>query len=103
MVGQVLSGTLGIENTSAELFPCLTTVPLRVTLGGTNKEYVQAVHNSAMSVLEYQHTPYNIIARASETRTMLFDTLFLYQKQMRSVDQANTWKRVLDCGTTEVI
>ncbi|KAK7202775.1 hypothetical protein BZA70DRAFT_261153 [Myxozyma melibiosi] len=101
LFGLVLSGRTGLKSADSSVFPCLTTVPFRSTLDGSNEKYIRSVHQTATQILEFQHTPYSTIREASDSRGSLYDSVFLYQKTQSDSNRIKTWNYVLDKGTTE--
>ncbi|KAK9463446.1 uncharacterized protein V1516DRAFT_25942 [Lipomyces oligophaga] len=100
VTGLVLSGRTNLDTLDLGAFPCLTTLPFRAVLQGTNKELADSVHVLATSMLEFQHTPYSVIREASGSSQSLFDTLFAFQKTS-TVGSSNEWTPIIDHATTE--
>ncbi|KAK6340843.1 hypothetical protein TWF696_009162 [Orbilia brochopaga] len=99
--GTVVSGRTGTENAEDVVFPCLTTVPMRVQLDGDNKFIISQVQERLSRALKFQHTPLRAIQRAlRHPNQALFDTIFVYQKSSRTGDKLRTIWRELDAKAT---
>ncbi|KAK9235322.1 hypothetical protein V1525DRAFT_434800 [Lipomyces kononenkoae] len=98
--GMVLSGRTGVESASSSVFPCLTTVPFHVPVSGLNSELLAAVEQHARAILEFQHTPHQIIREIVGFPELLYDSVFLYQKVPKQPNMFD-WKKLVDDGATE--
>ncbi|KAK9449301.1 uncharacterized protein V1518DRAFT_432890 [Limtongia smithiae] len=98
--GLVLSGRTGLASASTTLYPCVTTVPFRVSIAGTNAEFLRAINNMSYDVLEYQHTPFSVISECVEGGVQFYDTVFVFQK-FDDFGSNHRWKILQEEGHTE--
>ncbi|KAF3170029.1 hypothetical protein TWF788_010284 [Orbilia oligospora] len=99
--GTVVSGRTGSDNAEDVVFPCLTTIPMRVQLDGDNKALVAQIQGRLSKTLKFQHTPLRAIQKAlGHPEQGLFDTIFVYQKSSNSNERLRPVWRELDAKAT---
>ncbi|KAJ6262346.1 hypothetical protein Dda_3153 [Drechslerella dactyloides] len=91
----------GTDSAEDVVFPCLTTVPVRVKLEGNNEAIISQVQERFNRSLKFQHTPLRAIQKAlGHPDQALFDTIFVYQKSSKTGDKSRTIWRELDAKAT---
>ncbi|EWC46204.1 hypothetical protein DRE_04582 [Drechslerella stenobrocha 248] len=99
--GTVISGRTGVDNAEDVVFPCITTIPIRVRLEGENKAVMSQIQNRLIQTLKFQHTPLRAIQKAlGHPEQTLFDTIFVYQKLSSTGDKSKAIWRELDAKAT---
>ncbi|KAK6361867.1 hypothetical protein TWF730_005578 [Orbilia blumenaviensis] len=99
--GTVVSGRTGLDNAEDVVFPCLTTIPMRVQLDGDNKALVEQIQGRLSKTLKFQHTPLRAIQKAlGHPEQGLFDTIFVYQKSSNPNERLRHVWRELDAKAT---
>ncbi|KAK6534533.1 hypothetical protein TWF281_005847 [Arthrobotrys megalospora] len=99
--GTVVSGRTGSDNAEDVVFPCLTTIPMRVQLDGDNKALVSQIQGRLSKTLKFQHTPLRAIQKAlGRPEQSLFDTIFVYQKPNNSNERLRQVWKELDAKAT---
>lgn len=96
--GVVFSGRLDAD-LDETLFPCITTLPINLNVTGSALELVQELAGQINSALEYQHV--SLSAIASEDKSALFDSLFVFQKQLEGKN-SDLWQVECDIADAEV-
>lgn len=92
--GVVLSGR-GISTKAQDVvFPCLTTVPSRYKIEGSNKQLVQGIMKLNALLIKGQHISLTKLQRMASSETALFDTLFVYQKFPSTAEGPQFWSIV---------
>jgi amino acid adenylation domain-containing protein len=84
--GSVLSGR-DDETTSQLLFPTMNTVAIRTILHGSRLELLRHVQDSFTNVKQWQHFPLRKALALAGTSARLFESLFIYQKSVRSSEE----------------
>ncbi|KAF3906156.1 hypothetical protein ABW20_dc0100594 [Dactylellina cionopaga] len=99
--GTVVSGRTGLDSAEDAVFPCLTTVPIRVELNGDNKAVVSQIQGRLRQTLKFQHTPLRAIQKAlGQPEQSLFDTIFVYQKSSNAGGNSKALWKELDAKVT---
>ncbi|KAF2658030.1 hypothetical protein K491DRAFT_593966 [Lophiostoma macrostomum CBS 122681] len=83
--GSVLSGR-DDERKSQILFPTMNTVAIRTILHGSLRDLLRYVQDNFSNIQQWQHFPLRRAKKLSGVEGTLFDSLFIYQKGMASVD-----------------
>ncbi|EFW15725.1 non-ribosomal peptide synthetase [Coccidioides posadasii str. Silveira] len=99
--GVVLSGRDMSAAAQDVVFPCLTTVPSRYRVEGSNRELVQAVMKLNAHLIKGQHVPLSKLQRMTGSDTALFDTLFVHQKFVSSTNDEQFWTVTKEIATTD--
>ncbi|KAK9478731.1 hypothetical protein V1514DRAFT_356642 [Lipomyces japonicus] len=98
--GLVLSGKIGIEKSDSTLFPCLTTLPIKVAVKGTNEELLRNISVTSTLALEHQYSARKSL-KESGIENVLFDTAFLFQNIGGDTNRFMHWNKIYDYGATE--
>ena len=80
--GNVMSGrNILVDNIDSMMIPCLTTMPLRISMQGLHdvEEVARVAKESAASMWPYQHTSLAKIQRWVDCEQALFDCLFSFR------------------------
>lgn len=94
--GTVLSGrAVPVPGADSVLLPCITTVPSRLNTNSltTVRDVINAVRDSSVKSLEFQHTPLRHIQRWLKSESPLFDCLFSYIRTAKARTD-DLWKEV---------
>ncbi|KAK6528913.1 hypothetical protein TWF694_004142 [Orbilia ellipsospora] len=95
--GSVISGRTGADYGEDLVFPCLTTIPMRVQLIGDNRSLVTQIQGRITKMLKFQHTPLRAIQRAlGNPEQKIFDTIFVYQRSVKTNHESKTLWQELD-------
>ncbi|KAJ4414076.1 Non-ribosomal peptide synthetase [Gnomoniopsis sp. IMI 355080] len=93
--GTIFSGR-NSEATRNSAFPCITTLPVVADCSPANQDLIRTMMQYNTDLQRYQRTPLTDIQRwLGHTNSRLFDTLLVYQKFERGVENQQPW-RVLD-------
>ncbi|KAF3924656.1 hypothetical protein AA313_de0204300 [Arthrobotrys entomopaga] len=99
--GSVISGRTGVDYGDDVVFPCLTTVPMRVKITGDNRSLVAQIQGLITKMLKFQHTPLRAIQRAlGNPEQRLFDTIFVYQRSAKTSHESKPLWKELDAKAT---
>lgn len=80
--GCVLSGR-DDEKTSQLLFPTMNTVAVRTVLHGSRRQLLAYVQDNFGNIKQWQHFPLRKAANIAGSQGRLFDSLFIYQKNVK--------------------
>lgn len=90
--GTILSGR-NSEATRDAVFPCITTLPIIANCSSSNQELVQSMMQYNTALQRHQRTPLTDIQRwLGHANNKLFDTLLVYQKFERGLQQERPWR-----------
>ncbi|KAI2610405.1 uncharacterized protein GGS25DRAFT_259552 [Hypoxylon fragiforme] len=101
--GVVLSGR-DTEEAQSLLFPTMNTIPLRIVLHGSVREYYNYLQATMSEIMEHQHLPLREIQKTARFKGgKLFDTLFLLQnvKEHRSESHSRILRSVQSKSAVE--
>ncbi|WEW57918.1 hypothetical protein PRK78_003385 [Emydomyces testavorans] len=99
--GIVLSGRSISTEARDAVFPCLTTVPSRYKLEGSNRQLVESIMKLNALLIKGQYVPLSRLQRMAGSDTALFDTLFVYQKFTSSAENEHFWNVVEQEAVTD--
>ncbi|EOA83000.1 uncharacterized protein SETTUDRAFT_141443 [Exserohilum turcica Et28A] len=99
--GVVLSGRTS-ESTGSAVFPCISTVPIALTVTDEKAKMLESVTALNANIQEHQFKPLKEIQTLMGfPNEQLFDTIFAYQKVASGADPCQLWTVVDEKATIE--
>lgn len=100
--GVVLSGrTISAESQDA-VFPCLTTLPSSYRIDGRNQDLLSRIMQMNANLIKNQFTPLSRVQRLAGIDSILFDTVFVFQKFSFPPKREALWDTDEHVSKTEV-